>query len=136
MILSQTSSYALRILVFMAIDGQEGYSAKYLHDQLKIPQRYLSRLLTDLSKHGFITSLRGRNGGYVFARKIEKIYLSQIVDAVEGLRSFSGCVLGYTKCNRAQTCDMHDIWANVNESVLRTLTTHTLKDIKDRGKML
>jgi Rrf2 family protein len=117
----------------MAIDGKEGYSAKYLHDQLQIPHRYLRKLLTDLSKYGFIISQMGRNGGYIFARRIDKIYLSQIVDAVEGLKSFSSCVLGYADCKRSHKCDMHDIWANVNESIIKTLTTHTLKDVKDKG---
>ena len=54
MILNKTTEYALTILGFMATRNENMYSAEYLHQQLNIPCRYLRRLLTDLSKHGFL----------------------------------------------------------------------------------
>ena len=39
--------------------------------------------MTTLSKKGLITSTRGRNGGYSVSRKIDSIYLSEIINAIE-----------------------------------------------------
>ena len=64
--LSKTSEYALRILSFMAKDSSHLYSAKYLIEKLNISDKYLRRLMTDLCKAGFIKSIQGRDGGYIF----------------------------------------------------------------------
>ena len=62
MILSKTSEYALRILAFMSKNEDKLYSAKFLVDTLQISDKYLRRLMTDLTKAGFIYSVQGRDG--------------------------------------------------------------------------
>jgi len=62
MALNRTTSYALRILIQMNEEPGKVISAKYLHDLLGIKKQYLRRLLTDLSRHGFIQSALGRKG--------------------------------------------------------------------------
>ena len=55
--------------------------------------------MTDLSKAGLIKSVQGRDGGYSFNKKINNIYLSDIIDIVEGMEKYKGCVLGFDKCS-------------------------------------
>jgi DNA-binding IscR family transcriptional regulator len=50
MTLSKTTEYALRILTLMAAENEKKFSSLYIHSELKIPKKYLQRLLTDLSK--------------------------------------------------------------------------------------
>ncbi|MBK7027776.1 MAG: Rrf2 family transcriptional regulator [Bacteroidales bacterium] len=94
MFISKTSEHALRILTYMALNSETKFSAKNLFEELHIPKRYLMRLLTDLSKNGFIKATRGRSGGYVFARSLDTIYFSEIIDSVEGLLSFERLCIG------------------------------------------
>lgn len=63
MTFSKTTEYALRVLALMAGDDKKLYSSLELHKKLKIPKKYLQRLLTDLSKSGLIKSIQGRSGG-------------------------------------------------------------------------
>jgi Rrf2 family transcriptional regulator, iron-sulfur cluster assembly transcription factor len=130
MFISKTSEHALRILTYMALNSETQFSAKNLFEELQIPKRYLMRLLTDLSKSGFIRATRGRNGGYVFARSLESIYFSEIIDSVEGLLSFEGCVLGSTVCPVDKPCAMHQIWEKPKQTFLETLKTTTLADLR------
>jgi len=130
MFLSKTSEYALRILTYMALNNEKLLSAKDLFEELKIPKRYLMRLLTDLSKSGFITATRGRSGGYVFARSLERIYFSEIINSVEGLQSFEGCVLGNAVCPVDKPCALHQIWEKPKQAFLETIKTTTLADLK------
>ncbi len=106
------------------------FSSKILHEELEIPERYLRKLLTDLSKAGFIRSTRGRNGGYVFDKKLNEILLSDIIDTVEGFESFNSCILGVYQCNLENPCPMHHIWAETKKKILKTLTTTTLADLQ------
>ena len=126
---SKTSKYALRILGHMAKRESDLFSAQQLHKEIDIPEKYLRRLLTDLSKSGFIKSTQGRNGGFTFSRSISEIYLSEIVDSIDGLDSINGCILGYESCAFNHSCPMHEIWEITKRNVIETLSKTSLKDI-------
>jgi len=126
MFISKTSEYALRILTYMALHNVKQFSAQSLYEELDIPKRYLMRLLTDLSKSGFIHATRGRSGGYVFARPLDSIFFSEIIDSVEGIQSFEGCVLGNAVCPVDKPCAMHQIWEKPKRPFLVTIKTTTL----------
>lgn len=128
--LSKTSKYAFRILGHMAKDEKALYPANQLHKDIDVPERYLRRLLTDLSKYGFIKSIQGRQGGFTFARDISNIFLVEIVEAIDGLDSIDGCILGYETCAFNHACPMHDIWEETKKKVIETLTKTSLKDIQ------
>ena len=128
--LSKTSKYAFRILGHMAKDEKALYSAVQLHNEIDVPERYLRRLLTDLSKSGFIKSVQGRQGGFTFARDTSTIYLSEIVESIDGIESIDGCILGYDSCAFEYKCPMHQIWEETKNKVLLTLKSTSLKNIQ------
>ena len=127
--LSNTSEYALRILCFMTKDENRLYSAKYLIDELKISDKYLRRLMTDLTKAGFITSIQGRDGGYKFLKSSGEIYLADVINAVEGMDKYTGCALGFCECSDTNPCVMHSTWVPVREEFLKAFTTKTIRDL-------
>lgn len=128
--LSKTSKYAFRILSHMAKDEKALYSAVQLHSEIDVPERYLRKLLTDLSKSGFLKSVQGRQGGFTFAKETATIYLSEIVDAIDGLESINGCILGYETCAFNNKCPMHEIWEETKNKVLFTLKNTSLKNMQ------
>lgn len=130
---SKTSKYALRILGHMAKSENALYSAQQLHKEIDVPEKYLRRLLTDLSKSGFIKSTQGRNGGFAFSRSTSEIFLSEIIDAVDGLDAVNGCILGYDSCAFNFSCPMHEIWEVTRKNVIETITKTSLKDVQLRG---
>ena len=128
--LSNTSEYALRILAFMARDPEALYSAKSLVDKLNISDKYLRRLMTELTKAEFIYSIQGRDGGYRFAKPTDQIYLADIIDAVEGMKRYSGCVLGFEACSDDHPCAIHHSWVKLREEFFKVLGTQTLSQLK------
>lgn len=132
MTLSKTTEYALRVLALMAQDTEKMYSSAQLHNELKIPKKYLQRLLTDLSKNKLIKSIQGRSGGYIFAKKIEKIFLSDIINAVEGFSIVPSCFFGFGKCALDNPCAMHDEWVKSQEGLIKVLRTTSLKDLSQK----
>ncbi len=129
--LKKTTEYALSVLAFMATRNQKMYAAELLHQELKIPRQYLRRLLTDLSKKGFIISTRGRSGGFVFARDMSTINIAQVIDAMEGADAMNTCLLGFTACIAGQPCVMHDLWTESRLKMIETLTKTTLSDLNE-----
>lgn len=132
MVLSKTTEYTLTVLGFMATRNEEIYSAEYLYNELKIPRRYLRRLLTDLSKLGFIKSTSGRSGGFVFAKDLNEINFLNIIHAMEGDEAFTTCLLGFSCCIVDKPCVMHDAWTEARSKMIEILTQTTLADLKDK----
>jgi len=132
MILNKTTEYALTVLGFMATRNQEIYSAEYLYNELKIPRRYLRRLLTDLSKLGFIKSSSGRSGGFEFAKDLSEINFLTIINALEGAEALTTCLLGFKCCIVDKPCVMHNAWTEARSKMIETLTQTTLADLKDK----
>ena len=128
--LSKTSEYALRILIFMAKNPEELYTAKYLIEKLTVSDKYLRRLMTDLSKSGFIRSTQGRDGGYTFAKDIHDIFLYDIIDSVEGMEQLNDCVLGFNECSCSNPCAMHDDWIIIREKLNKVFNQTKLSDLE------
>jgi len=132
MILTKTTEYAVRILTLMASrkGEKDSFSATYLHEQLNIPYKYLTRLMTDLSKQGFLLSIRGRGGGFKIIKALDEITLADIVEAVEGMASFNACILGFEECSSENPCALHFVWEKNKKNFIKMLEETTLEDIR------
>lgn len=133
MILNKTTSYAIKILLLMAAKPSESFTAKQLHEELGINNRYLRKILTSFTKCKLIKSNRGKNGGFVLAKSIEKITISEIIQKVEGLEKFEECFLGNGDCSPEKTCEMHSLFVEIKEQMIKTFSETTLKDIKEKS---
>ena len=114
----------------MAKKDRAVYSAQQLHKEFDVPERYLRRLLTDLSKHKFIKSTQGRLGGFTFKRDISKIFLIEKIDAIDGKNSVKAFILRYDTCVFNHPCLMHEIWEETRQRAILTLSKTSLKDVQ------
>ena len=135
MILSKTSEYAIRILSYMASTEGELFSAKSILEKISIPQKYMRRIMTDLSKHGFIQSVQGRDGGYKFLKSPSEIFVSDIIDALDGMEKFVGCILGFEQCSCENPCALHNSYIETKEKLHKTFSQTNLETIKDSAFM-
>lgn len=127
--INKTSQYALRVLGYMALDEKLLYIAGELSGTLKIPTQYLRRLLTNLSKSGFLNSDKGKGGGFRLAKPAGSIYLSDILAATEKKELMNSCIFGLKNCIRDNPCAMHEQWAGAKENILNILQTTSLADL-------
>lgn len=105
------------------------YSAKSLVDQLKISDKYLRRIMTDLSKAGFIKSIQGRDGGYVFNKNPEEIFLGDIISATEGMNKHLACVLGFEHCSATHPCALHETFKDLRKEYMKIITKKNLSNL-------
>ncbi len=110
----------------MAAHYEMNMSASFLHEKLTIPYPYLRQILANLSRKGFIHSIRGRNGGFVFSKPRDEIFLADIIDATDGLESLNRCILGFTSCPFNNECSMHSVWENARNDILKVLKETSL----------
>ncbi len=133
--LYKTSEYAIRALTLMA-QKDKLFSARELHEELEIPYKYLTLLLQKLSKSGLISSVKGKNGGYIIDRPKEGVSLADIVEEVEGLENYDRCILGFPKCDDENPCAMHQFWGAHRDALKEMLYSVTLKDLAESGTVI
>lgn len=130
--LTQTSEYALRAMVYMARKGSDRYcGVKEIAQATEVPSNYLAKILQQLAKTGVLESQKGFGGGFRIALPLAKINLLTIVDPLENISRFHRCVLGQRECNAEVACPLHDAWKRICGEYLGSLTNTTLQDVAD-----
>ncbi len=127
--LYKTSEYAIRILIYLAIRKDEVISVTELSDKLEIPYKYIGRLMLKLAENGFVESTHGKKGGYKIINDLNSIFLSQIIQAVEGFESYSQCILGFEKCGDENPCPLHKYWGEHRENLRKMWESLSLDKI-------
>lgn len=127
--LSNTSQYAIRVVSYMSFEDEAIYSASALISKLNVSDKYLKRILTQLSDHGILRSTQGRYGGFMLAKSPEKIKLIEIVEAMESVEKYFGCVLGFHECSDENPCTLHSKWAPIRNELMKLLNETTIKDV-------
>jgi len=104
--ISQTTEYALRAIVYLAQHADESWTTKQIAAATRVPAGYLSKVLQGLSRAGLISSQRGRHGGFQLAEDPEKLNVLQVVNAVEPIRRITRCPLNLAS-HGADLCPLH-----------------------------
>lgn len=130
--LTQTSEYALRAMVYLARKGEDRYAGvKEIAKATDVPSNYLAKILQQLAKAGVLESQKGFGGGFRVADKLSKINLLAIVDPLENISRFHRCVLGQRECSDEMACPLHDAWKRICKEYLGSLENTTLQDVAD-----
>ena len=64
-------------------DGTTPLGAFVIAKKANIPKNYLNQLMIKLKKAGLVQSIRGKNGGFLLAKKPEEISIGEIMLALE-----------------------------------------------------
>jgi len=133
--ISTKGRYGARLMLDLAVHYEDGYVfLKDVSRREEISEKYLEHLIPPLKASGLISSKRGAQGGYKLARDPSDITLKDIILALEGSISPSECVNVSSICNRAQFCVTRDIWKELEEKILVTLESISLKDMVEMKK--
>lgn len=131
--LNTTSKYAIRILTLISKNDSDKYNAKMLSEILEIPYKYLTKLMTSLTKAGLVTSQRGREGGYVLTKDSNDIFISDILEAVNESLEKKECLLGAGLCTGSNKCGLHDEWQEPKNLLLKMFEEKSLKTLTDQA---
>ncbi|MCK4873199.1 MAG: Rrf2 family transcriptional regulator [Phycisphaerales bacterium] len=130
--LSRTSEYALRALIHLAQHpDDQPIAARHIAERTGIPQKYLAKVLGDLTRAGLLDSARGIGGGFRLIRSPNEIHLYDVVAPFEqyGQRR---CPFGNTECSDQNPCQAHEAWKHVLEVHMAFLTNTTLQQVSQQ----
>ncbi|MGM9991472.1 MAG: RrF2 family transcriptional regulator [Candidatus Bruticola sp.] len=128
--ISTRGRYGLRILIDIALYdlAAKPRMVKEIADNQGISQKYVSRLIIDLRRAGFIKSVRGAGGGYRLAQPPQKISLLHILEVMEGPVCLVNCTPNGSLCIRSTLCPAKNIWQEISQELRSLFAKYTLQD--------
>jgi Rrf2 family protein len=127
MLFSRSCQYAIQALVYLATQPAGRHVlCRDIADHLDIPQPYLSKIMQRYVQLGILRSSRGRNGGFMLARRPDSVTLMELIEIDEGEQVEKECLLGFKACADETACAMHRRWRPVKERVLRLLAEQNI----------
>lgn len=127
--LTQTCDYALRALVYLAHDADDGYhQTRDLARVLNVPGNYLGKILQTLSHHRIVESQRGMHGGFRLSRLPEQIRLFDVLSALDALPRDPDCPL-LNGGQQMELCTLHRRFASMTRVYVKFLKETSLADL-------
>jgi Rrf2 family nitric oxide-sensitive transcriptional repressor len=129
-LLSQTTEYALRAIVWLATSSDEPQTTDQIAKATKVPGGYLSKVLQSLGRSGLVTAQRGKHGGFVLTKPAADITVLQVVNAVDPLRRIKVCPLGL-KSHGSVLCPLHKRLDDATRLVENAFAETTIRELLD-----
>jgi len=132
--LNNTSQYTIRILAYIADNKEKNlFSATELSNELNIPYKFLTKIMTELVKRDLIESIRGRDGGFKLKKDAKEIKVDDILTIFNDSIKDEECILGIGFCNGKCKCALHDQWIEPKLLMQKMFRESTLEDIAGKG---
>jgi Rrf2 family protein len=136
--LSKRGEYALRALLDLtmahALD-RPLVPLTALAEAQRIPATFLEQILIDLRQGGFLSSTRGKYGGYSLARAAEDITIGELVRHIDGPLAPIGCasVTAYERCScpDEEHCGLRLIMMDVRNAISNVLDRYSLAHLAE-----
>jgi len=134
MIVSTRGRYALRVMIDIAENQENGYiPLKEMAERQNISQKYLEAIMTMLSKAGFVDAVHGKGGGYKLNRAAEDYKVSEILELTEGTLAPVACLeKGAEVCEKKNVCRTIGMWSKLDELISGYLSTVSIKDLMNK----
>ena len=126
--LSKTSEYALRSVVFLAENPASSNPLQAIAATTQVPPGYLSKVLQLLVRAGLLTSQRGLGGGFSLARPAEEMSVYEVVQAVDPIERILECPLKLPE-HREELCALHRRLDDVMEMVEHSFRITNVADL-------
>ncbi|MCR5690778.1 MAG: Rrf2 family transcriptional regulator [Eubacterium sp.] len=131
MFITTKGSYALRVMVELAIYGGEDYvPLKEIASRQEISQKYLESIMSILSKGKLVEAASGKGGGYRLTRKPEEYKVGEIFRLTEGQLSPVSChAMDGKGCDNSANCVTLPFWQGLSDTINDYLDNHTLDEV-------
>ncbi|HQH74593.1 MAG TPA: Rrf2 family transcriptional regulator [bacterium] len=133
--LSKTGIHAIRAVIALAELPEGAFAgATVIAQSIQAPKNYLGKLLQMLARDGLLESQKGLGGGFRLARDPRTITLLDVVEPIEHISRWNGCILGRETCSEQNPCAMHDRWKTVRDAYLVMLGETTIAQLLEKPK--
>jgi Rrf2 family transcriptional regulator, iron-sulfur cluster assembly transcription factor len=115
--LTTKGRYAVTAMLDLALHADSGpISLADISGRQDISLSYLEQLFAKLRRQSLVISVRGPGGGYRLSREGDRIFVAEIIDAVNEAVDATGCG-GTNDCQQGEVCLTHHLWCDLSDQI-------------------
>lgn len=130
--LTQKTDYALRVLMYCAIqqERQESSTISEIAEFHKISRSHLMKVVMELSAYGWLSTTRGRGGGIRLLAPAGEIVIGEVVRKMEDNFTIVECFsVEGNLCQIDGRCNLKNVLMQGLDAYMRVLDGVTLTDV-------
>lgn len=130
--LTRYTDYALRVLLYLGARPEKLSSIGEISRAYGVSQNHMMKVVSELVRAGYVTSLRGRGGGLRLARPASNIRIGEVVRRMENDFDLVDCA----NCLIGPVCGLSCLLREATEAFLAKLDEHSLAEALARKEGL
>lgn len=123
------TDYSLRVLMFVGLKGHELSTISEICGGIGISRNNVMKVVYELGRHGYLETIRGKNGGVRLAAKPADISIGEVVRATENDLAIIGCLQSKDYCQLQKICVLRNALNEATSAFLAVLDGYTLEDL-------
>jgi Rrf2 family nitric oxide-sensitive transcriptional repressor len=127
--ITRYTDYSLRVLIYLAAQGDRLATIQEIADSYEISRNHLMKVVHQLNKKGYIETIRGKKGGMRLHMAPEDINVGVLVRETEQDLSIVECFSNKGVCKISPVCGLKGMFGEAVGAFLKTLDQYTLADV-------
>lgn len=123
------TDYSLRVLMYVALKGEELSTIGEIAEAYNISKNHLMKVVNQLANKGYLQAVRGKNGGMRLNHAAEDINVGKLVRDTEQDLELVECFGKNNECVITPACELKHVLASALEAFFSTLDNYTLADL-------
>ena len=133
--LALQTDYALRTLMYLATQQQRATAAEVARF-FGISSGHVAKVVNQLSRLGYIRSIRGIGGGIELTRSPDRITVGEVVAAFEGNMHLLDCISSDGVCIIEGFCKLKSVLTQAESVQMDYLNSVSLSDVLPRKRQI
>lgn len=130
------TDYALRVLMFLALEPERRVRIREVAEGYGISHNHLMKVVNKLTRAELVEASRGVNGGLILARPAEDISVGEVVRKCEDDIALVECFREDNQCVITPDCVLAKVFSHALEEFMTILDQYTIADlVKPRLKL-
>ena len=129
--LTRFTDYSLRVLIYLGLRTEEWVTIRRISDAYGVSRNHLMKVVSLLTRLGYLVAQRGPGGGIRLARPPIEINLAEVVRDTEEDLVMVECFDANGKCVITPACRLKRLIGAALDAYMETLEGFTLEDLID-----
>ncbi len=134
--LTRQSNYAIRTLVYCAVNEPGLSRVAEIARAYGISELFLFKLIKPLVENGLLQTVRGRHGGIKLGKPAEQITLLDTIRLTEENFALAECFEDGADCPLIGECDLNGALREALGAFFEVLSRHTIADLASKKRSI
>lgn len=130
------SDYALRVLIYTALQGERRATVAQIAEAYGISNSHLTKVVQYLAGLGYLETVRGKGGGIALGKAPADIRIGRLLRATEADSALVECMGEHGTCRITPACTLPPIFEQALTRFYEELDQFTLQDLVVNSSML